>query len=143
MSLFENAITMQYTPEETKLVDLSIPQLEALSIKLYAELQEVRYQEKDFSGNSTVIAKEIRIYQKEKKKLIDTYFVRMKRVNKEISNRKEILSRKSANILVLFKRVAREKLDEKLYTLIWDEAKIRLQEARELEKQGKQKQEFI
>jgi hypothetical protein len=140
MSLFDNAITMQYTPEETKLVDLSIPQLEELTIKLYAELQEVRYQEKEFSGNSTAIAKEIRIYQKEKKKLIDTYYVRIKRVNKEIHDRKEILSRKSVNILVFFKRVAREKLDEKTYTLIWDEAKIRFKDVKEIDKQ---RQEFI
>ena len=140
MSLFDNAITMQYTPEETKLVDLSIPQLEELTIKLYAELQEVRYQEKEFSGNSTAIAKEIRIYQKEKKKLIDTYYVRIKRVNKEIHDRKEILSRKSVNILVFFKRVAREKLDEKTYTLIWDEAKIRFKDVKEIDKQ---RREFI
>jgi uncharacterized protein (DUF885 family) len=140
MGLFDNAITMQYTPEETKLVDLSIPQLEELTIKLYAELQEVRYQEKEFSGNSTAIAKEIRIYQKEKKKLIDTYYVRIKRVNKEINDRKEILSRKSVNILVFFKRVAREKLDEKTYTLIWDEAKIRFKDVKEIDKQ---RQEFI
>jgi hypothetical protein len=140
MSLFENAISLQYTPEENKLVDLTIPQLEELTVKLYAEMQEVKYHEKEFSGNSTSIAKEIRIYQKEKKKLIDYYHIRMKRVNREIHERKEIIGRKNATILTFFKRVAKEKLDDKTYTLIWDEAKLRLQDARE---QDKQRREFI
>ena len=139
MSLFENAISLQYTPEENKLVDLTIPQLEELTVKLYAEMQEVKYHEKEFSGNSTSIAKEIRIYQKEKKKLIDYYHIRMKRVNREIHERKEIIGRKNATILTFFKRVAKEKLDDKTYTLIWDEAKLRLQDARE---QDKQRREF-
>ena len=140
MGLFQNAISLQYTPEENRLVDLTIPQLEELNIKLHAEMLEVRYYEKQFSGNSNSIAKEIRIYQKEKKKLIDYYYIRMKRVNKEIHERKEIIGRKNATILTFFKRVAKEKLDDKTYTLIWDEAKLRLQDLRE---QDKQKQEFI
>jgi hypothetical protein len=140
MNLFENAISLQYTPEENKLVDLTIPQLEELTVKLYAEMQEVRYHEKEFSGNSTSIAKEIRIYQKEKKKLIDYYHIRMKRVNREIHERKEIIGRKNATILTFFKRVAKEKLDDKTYTLIWDEAKLRLQDAKE---QDKLRREFI
>jgi len=140
MNLFENAISLQYTPEENKLVDLTIPQLEELTVKLYAEMQEVRYHEKEFSGNSTSIAKEIRIYQKEKKKLIDYYHIRMKRVNREIYERKEIIGRKNATILTFFKRVAKEKLDDKTYTLIWDEAKLRLQDAKE---QDKLRREFI
>jgi len=140
MNLFENAISLQYTPEENKLVDLTIPQLEELTVKLYAEMQEVRYHEKQFSGNSTSIAKEIRIYQKEKKKLIDYYHIRMKRVNREIHERKEIIGRKNATILTFFKRVAKEKLDDKTYTLIWDEAKLRLQDAKE---QDKLRREFI
>jgi hypothetical protein len=140
MNLFENAISLQYTPEENKLVDLTIPQLEELNIKLHAEMLEVRYHEKQFSGNSNSIAKEIRIYQKEKKKLIDYYYIRMKRINREIHERKEIIGRKNATILTFFKRVAKEKLDDKTYTLIWDEAKLRLQDERELDKQ---RREFI
>ena len=140
MKLFENAISIQYTPEENKLVDLPILQLEELSIRLYAEMQEIKYSEKHFSGSASVVTNEIRLYEQEKEKLLDYFRIRIKRVNREIHDRKEIYNRKNTSILTFFKRVAREMLDEELYTNIWDEAKRRHNDTKEHDKQRK---EFI
>ena len=134
MKLFENAISLQYTPEEQKLVDLTIAELEELGVKLYAEMQEVRYHVKDFSGDVGSIKKQLRLYESEKKKLIDSYFIRMKRVNREIHERKIRISDRNDTLLLIFKRVARERLSKDLYTDIWEEARERLKDKRELAK---------
>jgi len=134
MNLFENAISLQYTPEENKLVDLTVPELEELSIKLYAEMQEVRYHVKDFSGDAESLRKQLRLYEVEKKKLIDSYFVRMKRVNREIHERKIRHSNRNETMLLIFKRVARERLNKELYTKLWEEARERLKDKKELAK---------
>ncbi len=134
MKSFENAISLQYTPEEHKLADLTVAELEELRIQLHAEMQEIRYHVKDFSGDSNSIRKQLRIYEVEKKRLIDSYYVRMKRVSREINERKIRFANRNETMLLIFKRVARERLSKNLYAELWEEARERLKDRRELDK---------
>lgn len=140
MGLFDNAISTQYTPEEDNLLGLTRVQLEELKIKLYSELQDLRFREEEIPESVTSVGKAIRVLQKEKRKKINTYHIRLKRVNQEISRRREMQGNKDDSLSKFFRIVAKEELDEELYNHLFEKAKTRLQNAKE---KHKQKQEFI
>lgn len=140
MGLFDNEISMQYMPEEENLLGLTRFQLEELKIKLYSELQDLRFREEEIPESVTSVGKAIRILQKEKRKKINTYHIRLKRVNQEISRRREMQGNKDDSLSKFFRIVAKEELDEELYDHFVAKAKTRLQNAKE---KHKQKQEFI
>jgi hypothetical protein len=140
MGLFDNAITMQYTPEEDNLLGLTRVQLEELKIKLYSELQDLRFREEEIPESVTSVGKAIRILQKDKRKKINTYHIRLKRVNQEISRRREMQGNKDDSLSKFFRIVAKEELDQELYDHLFEKAKTRLNNAKE---KHKQKQEFI
>jgi GGDEF domain-containing protein len=140
MSLFDNAITMQYTPEENNLLGLTRVQLEELKIKLYSELQDLRFREEEIPESVTSVGKAIRILQKDKRKKINTYHIRLKRVNQEISRRRDMQGNKDDSLSKFFRIVAKEELDQELYDHLFEKAKTRLYNAKE---KHKQKQEFI
>jgi len=140
MGLFDNAITMQYTPEEDNLLGLTRVQLEELKIKLYSELQDLRFREEEIPESVTSVGKAIRVLQKDKRKKINTYHIRLKRVNQEISRRREMQGNKDDSLSKFFRIVAKEELDQELYDHLFEKAKTRLNNAKE---KHKQKQEFI
>jgi hypothetical protein len=140
MGLFDNAITMQYMPEEDNLLGLTRVQLEELKIKLYSELQDLRFREEEIPESVTSVGKAIRVLQKDKRKKINTYHIRLKRVNQEISRRREMQGNKDDSLSKFFRIVAKEELDQELYHHLFEKAKTRLNNAKE---KHKQKQEFI
>jgi hypothetical protein len=140
MGLFDNAISTQYTPEEDNLLGLTRVQLEELKIKLYSELQDLRFREEEIPESVTSVGKAIRVLQKDKRKKINTYHIRLKRVNQEISRRREMQGNKDDSLSKFFRIVAKEELDEELYGHLFEKAKTRLHNAKE---KHKQKQEFI
>ena len=140
MGLFDNAITMQYMPEEDNLLGLTRVQLEELKIKLYSELQDLRFREEEIPESVTSVGKAIRVLQKDKRKKINTYHIRLKRVNQEISRRREMQGNKDDSLSKFFRIVAKEELDQELYDHLFEKAKTRLNNAKE---KHKQKQEFI
>ena len=140
MGLFDNEISMQYMPEEENLLGLTRFQLEELKIKLYSELQDLRFREEEIPESVTSVGKAIRVLQKEKRKKINTYHIRLKRVNQEISRRREMQGNKDDSLSKFFRIVAKEELDEELYDHLFEKAKTKLQNAKE---KHKQKQEFI
>jgi len=140
MGLFDNEISMQYTPEEENLLGLTRLQLEQLKIKLYSELQDLRFREEEIPESVTSVGKAIRILQKDKRKKINTYHIRLKRVNQEISRRREMQGNKDDSLSKFFRIVAKEELDQELYDHLFEKAKTRLHNAKE---KHKQKQELI
>ena len=108
MGLFDNEISMQYTPEEENLLGLTRLQLEQLKIKLYSELQDLRFREEEIPESVTSVGKAIRILQKEKRKKINTYHVRLKRVNQEVSRRREMQGNKDASLSKFFRIVQKK-----------------------------------